>query len=242
MNTSIFATETDSFNINCPVIKWDDPKGFNAIPKGNYNKRNISYDTLKKTIEQFTVHWSVTYTAQSTFSGLNARGLSCNFIIDDNCDDQGFASIYQTLPIIYGAWSQGSIYNNLGAGVEVSYMPQAWEKDMYTPQLMSKYKVPKHDTKTADIHGQKMKVYTPTKAQMSSLVQLIWGICELFPQVKPSFPKDNNGNYITTVLKTPETHYGLLNHYHLTRGKIDTAGLDHAFIEKEVGDRLKLGY
>ena len=242
MNTSIFATFDKSFDINCPVIKWDEPNGFNAIPFNKYSKRNISFEELVAKTTQFTVHWSVTYTAASTFSGLKSRGLSCNFIIGDDCNNEGYATIYQTLPLIYAGWSQGGSHNTMGPGVEISYMPQAYEKDMYTSSIMAKQKVPSHETVMADVHGQKLKVHIPTKAQSNSLVQLIWGFSELFPNIPMEFPKDQNGKYITTNLKDPMKYSGLMSHYHITRGKIDTAGLDYAFIEKEVAQRKLVGY
>jgi hypothetical protein len=74
------------------------------------------------------------------------------------------------------------------------------------------------------------------------LYQLIWGFSELFPKVPAKFPTDKDGNYITTVLKEPLEYSGLLSHYHLTKEKIDTAGLDYALVEKEVALRKKFGF
>lgn len=245
MNTTIWATPNRGFDIGCRVVKWDEPGGLNFIPYGRYTKRNVDYEWLKNNLTQLTIHWSVTYRSKHMFNGLKARGLSCNFMIDDD-NVNGYATIHQCLPIMHAGWSQGSSkgrsFNSLGAGIEISYMPQAWESDMYDANDQKKWNVPPHETKWAPIHGTKMKVHLPTEAQMNSLYQLIWGYCELFPQVKPEFPKDNNGNYITTVLKKPHDYVGLVNHYHLRRAKIDAAGIDMESIEDEVNSRLELGY
>lgn len=243
MNTRIWATFEKSFDIGCKVIKWDEPGGLNLIPYKKYSRRNgANFKELSEKLTQFTVHWSVNYRAKHMFGGLKARGLSCNFMIDDDRDQNGYATIYQNLPIMYAGWSQGKKFNTMGAGVELAYMPQAWEENMYDANDQRKWKVPPHDTLVAPIHGTKMKVHLPTEAQMNSLKALIWGYCELFPHIPAEFPKDNNGKYITTKLKKPAEYVGLVNHYHIRRDKIDTAGLDMEDIEREVNQRLTFGY
>lgn len=238
-NQKIFAGDK-SFDIGCRVYKWNEPGGLDLTPYKKYSTKKGSFEDLSKQVKQFTVHWSVTYRAKDTFTGIQARGLSSNFIIGDD-DINGYASIYQCLDLFNFGWSQGGSFNTTGYGVEVSYMPDAFTANRYTPEIISKYNVQTHDTTLAPVHGTKLKVYLPTKAQMNSLVQLIWGITEMFPNVKPEFPK-NNGEYITTKLASPETYCGCVSHYHLTKEKIDTAGLDYSLIEKEVDQRKKLGY
>jgi hypothetical protein len=240
-NNKIWATFTDSFDIGCRVVKWDEPDGLNFIPQGKYNKRDLSKYELSPLMKQFTVHWSVTYRAKHMYSGLNARGLSCNFMIDDD-DVNGYATIYQNLPIMYGGWSQGGVHNNMGPGVEISYMPQAWEKDMYTPWAQNRWKVQPHETVRAPVHGTTLKVFLPTKAQMASLLQLMWGFVELFPHVPAKFPRTVQGFHSTTKLADPTQHTGFVSHYHLKREKIDTAGLDMEKIEEEVELRKQLGF
>jgi hypothetical protein len=238
-NQRIFAGEK-SFDIGCRVLKWDEPGGLDLTPYKKYSTKKGSFEDLSKQVRQFTVHWSVTYTAKSTFTGIQARALSANFIMGDD-DINGYSSIYQCLDLFNFGWSQGDRFNTIGYGVEMSYMPDLFNGVRYTPEIISKYKVQPHESTSAPIHGTKLKVYLPTKAQMNSLVQLIWGITELFPNIKPEFPK-NNGNYITTKINNPENYSGLLSHYHLTKDKIDTAGLDYYWIEKELDSRKRLGY
>lgn len=240
MNTRIWATFDKSFDIGCPVIKWDE--GFSFIPRRKFNKRDISFNQLSHQITQFCVHYSVTYRASHMFNGLNARGLSCNFMIDDDINDQGYATIYQCLPIMYAGWSQGGGFNNLGPGVEISYMPQAWERDMYTTALQKKWNVQPHDSIISAIHGTKLKVHLPTKAQIASLIQLMWGFSELFPNVPAKFPKNPQGFPITTKLDHPEKYTGFVNHFHLKREKLDAFGLDMEMLENEINKRKEVGY
>lgn len=247
-NTSIWATERpeDAFDIGCRVIKWDEPEGFDFSKTWKYTPTKCKdLKSLQNKISQFTVHWSVTYRASHMYNGLKARGLSVNFMIDDDCNEEGFATVYQCLPISKLGWSQGSIngrsFNGLGPGVEVSYMPQAWETDMYDPGDRRKWDVPEHPNTRAPVHGTTLKVHLPTEAQMKSVKSLIWGFSELFPNVPMEFPKEN-GKRITTQIKKPFDYKGLCSHYHLRRGKIDTCGLDEESIEKDVDEMKAVGY
>ena len=202
MNNSIWVGEK-SFDIGCRIIKWNEPEGLNLIPYKKYGSRPADYLKLKNSLSQFTTHWSATYTAKDTYVGLIGRNLSVNFIIEDDCNSEGYATIYQCLPIELAGWSQGNGMNTLGAGVEISYQPAAWEGNKYTDEICKKHNVNKHDIIIAPIHGTKLKVYLPTEAQMNSLIQLIWGYCELFPKIKTKFPRDSKGNYLNTVLQKP---------------------------------------
>jgi len=241
-NTKIWATFDRGFDIGCRVIKWDEKDGINFIPHKRYTKRDISFDKLQNLMTQFTVHWSVTYRAKHMEGGLVARGLSCNFMIDDDCSNNDYASIYQCLPIMYGGWSQGGSFNALGPGVEISYMPQCFSHpDLYSLYNCKKYNVPNHATTVAPIHGTKLKVFLPTVAQINSLKALIWGYTELFPHIPSKFPRVDT-KHLTTVLEQPEKYMGLVNHYNLKRGKIDTAGIDLSDIEKTVADMHKWGF
>jgi hypothetical protein len=241
MGTSIYAGE-QSVDIGCPVIKWDEDGGFDFTPKKKYNVRSLSFEDLQNTIKQFAVHWSVTYTAKSCFQGLLARGLSVNFIIDDDSVNN-YATVYQCLDITHGAWSQGGVFNNLGSGVEIAYMPQAWEnKNLYSEANQQKYNVQPHETAMATVHGQQMLVFTPTEAQINSLVRLIAGYTQLFPNVPAKFPRDSDDNVITTVLPDAESYSGIVNHYNLTRNKIDTAGLNYVDIEQAISDANAIPY
>jgi len=245
-NTKIWATdrEEDAFDIGCRVVKWDEPQGFNLINTWKYTPTKCKdLESLRKKISQFTVHWSVTYRAKHCFNGLKARGLSANFSIDDDCDEDGFATIYQHLPINKLGWSQGrhtdgTSFNSMGPGVEMAMMPQLYDADMYDAGDRKKWDVPEHGNTVAPIHGTTLKVHTFTDAQMKSLNHLIWGFCELFPDVPSTFPRDGNNESLTTVMENPTEYSGLVTHYQLRRGKIDCCGLDFASIEGFVNYKM----
>jgi hypothetical protein len=242
MNTSIIAAEK-SVDIGCRVILWNEPEGYSFLKNKKFiNRTGWNFNKLEKEIKQFTVHWTATYTAKHTVNGLNARGLSCNFIIDDD-NVNGYSTIYQTLDILHGGWSQGNGLNQLGPGVEIAYMPNAWDNPQaYSEANINKYKVQNHSTTTTKVHGATLKVFLPTEAQINSLKCLMFGFCDLFPNVPRTFPRDTKGSILNTVLLDPKKYSGLAMHYHLSRQKIDAAGIDMEQLEKDVESMLKFGY
>jgi hypothetical protein len=200
-------------NIGCPV-NIDKYVFIKNYCKSNYNK-------------QFCLHWSATNNAAQTFSGLNARGLSVNFIIDDDEN----ASIYQCLDLKHGGYSQGR-FNSLGAGVEISYYPDYYNNP-------NRYEPKQHKKISTKIHGENIKVFLPSDAQINSLYKLLYGICVL-TGIKPNFPiKD--GKHINTIIENPDEYSGLINHYNLSRVKIDCCGLNLKEIETEIKIRLESG-
>lgn len=231
----IYSSDT-SIELPCDVISWREK--FNFHPKGNFVRRNCSHEELQPLIKQVVIHWAVNYNAEEMFNGLNARGLSCNFMIDDDCKD-GFASVYQNLDMMHSGWSQGPGLNNLGIGIEMAYMPNLWEKDFYTPELQRKHNVPDHPRSTATVHGTKLRVFLPTQAQLNSLYALLHGILTLFPNIPPTFPREE-GKLVYTQLKKPQEYSGLANHYHLRRDKLDAAGVDMIEIENYIANQRSL--
>lgn len=258
-NTSIVACGK-TFDIGRRVVLWDEPGGLNhylentvavsnvdrktgkliksTISGKRYTSRNIKFETLQNILCNFTVHHSVTYRAAETYNGLhNGRKLSVNFIIDDDKN----ATIYQCLDIKDIGWSQGEC-NGSGPGVEICYHPEAWQNpSAYSEAIQTKYKVQPHEISNEVIHNQKFKVFKPTDEQIESLCALLWGYCELFPNIKPKFPKDEKG-HIKTTIKNPAKYSGLLGHFHITRNKIDPMGIDFKYVEKSIEDRLAVGY
>jgi hypothetical protein len=236
MDTKIYMFEDktkDYVDITVPVVTWDDPKGLSFVKNKRYNDfSKMKSEDLKSQIQQFCIHYSVTWDAKSMHSGLNARRLSCNFMIDDD-NVNGFATIYQNLPLCYGGYSQGGVYNTIGRGVEIAYMPQAWEN----PKLYENRGRKDHPIVQGKVHGTTLKVFVPTEAQMKSLSKLCMGMCILC-DIPPEFPRVND-DYDYTVTKNADKFSGLVNHYNVSRGKVDTVGLDLKRIERDLAFSIR---
>lgn len=238
--TSIVAAG-ETFDIGCRVVLWDEPGGLSLYSKTpKYNPRNVDLDTLKSKVNCVVYHHSATYRAKHTHGGLLTRGLSCNFIIDDD-DVEGYATIYQCLDVKDAGWSQAPL-NNTGVGIEVSWQPGYFaNKEFYSAKNQKAYGVPEHEVVEDVIHGQKLKVFAPTDTQVASCIALGWGLCELLG-LPAEFPKDPDGNIIKTALKNPGHHRGLLHHFHITKNKIDAAGFPSARVEDEIKARIQYGF
>jgi hypothetical protein len=234
-NASIVASGVKK-DIGCRVVLWDEDGGFSFYKSGKLYRRDLSLSDLRKQISCFVVHHSVTYRASHMYNGLNARGLSVNFIIDDDINDDGCATIYQCADIKDACWSHGPL-NRAGPGVEISYMPQAWQDpNLYSERIQQKYDVLPHKLVEDMIRGHKFsKVFAPTDAQVKACARLLWGFSELFPDVKAEFPKRSNGEYIKAKIDNPN---GFLNHYNITNRKVDAMGLDLEWLESEI-ERLR---
>jgi hypothetical protein len=264
MGTSIVACD-QKFDIGRKVVLWSDTGGFDSYLENTVkipvedrktgkvtttviagkryserNPKNMTLEQLRKKICNFTVHHSATWRASSCYQALqNQRKLSVNFMIDDDKD----ATIYQCLDIREIGWSQG-VCNATGPGVEICWQPAYFAlPGAYSEANRKKYGVPDHKIVTDTLRGQKLKSFAPTDAQVESCIALIWGFCELFPDVKPEFPKDKSGKILKTHLTSnPALYNGLLGHFHITANKIDPLAFPFDYVESEVRKRLDVGH
>lgn len=241
MGTNIIAAGV-KFDIGCRVVLWDDPDGLSFYaPVKKYNSRNIEMDELRNDIKTFVLHHSATYTAKQTYTGLISRGLSVNFIIDDDNID-GVATIYQCLDIKDAAWSHAPLNNN-GPGVEICYQPMASVMaNAYSSENCKRYGVTSHPIVSDTIHGNVMRIFPPSLAQVEAVAALLWGFVELFPNVSPTFPKNADGSIVKTTIDNPIDYTGLLAHFNITRNKIDPAGFPFSDVENKIRQRMTLGF
>lgn len=225
----------EDYEIDCPTATWKDEGGFNAYPYKKFNARNLSLEELKEKTSCFVLHHSVTYTAKSCYNVLVSRGLSCNFLIDDDTDIRGYATLYQTLDVKEGSWAQQP-FNNAGAGVEICYMPQAWENpNLYSQQNREKFQVPEHEIVDDLIQGRKLKSFAPTEAQINTLRVLIKKVCEVL-EIPMTFPRDNNGNIVKSSIQNLKNYNGLLCHFNINNQKYDPAGIDLETLESDLNN------
>lgn len=234
-NTNIIVCG-QKFDTGVRVVLWSEEEGMSLYPYGKFHARNWSLKEAQKHIKSLYFHHSVTYFAESTFRGLKARGLSCNFVIDDNIDpDTGCSTIYQLLDVKDGGYSQGGIHNHDGAGIEVSFYPDAWDHpNRYNEYNIKKWGVQKHKVVEDTIHGHKFsKVFAPTDAQVEACIKLAGAYLQAFPDIKPEFPRDDNGDFISTTVASDKRN-GLMHHFNVKRSKIDTMGFPTDYVEQEV--------
>ena len=223
-------------DVGSRVVLWNDANGLSFYKYGvKYQKRDVSFEDLSKQINCFVLHHSVTYTAKQTYNALIGRNLSVNFIIDDDSVD-GVATIYQCLDGKDAGQSHAPL-NMSGPGVEISYMP-LYKESTYSEHNRKKFGCQPHPVVDDVVHGQYLKVYGPSEAQVKAVINLLTGFCELFPGVNPGFPKGPDHKAARTVVRNAS---GLLAHSMITTNKIDPSGFPFEYVEKCVQENLTYG-
>ena len=189
------------------VVLWNDDGG---LPNTSYGKRGGRED---RNPTLFVNHWDVCLNSRSCAKVLNKRGLSVHFLIDND------GTIYQCLDTQHVAYHAGS-YNQFSIGVELScaysLKYQSWyqKRGFGTRPIMEGVKV----------HGKTLDPFLGFyHAQLEALAALWEAVNRACPEIELATPKEKS-----TVSKEIAQHKfnGFCSHFHLTKGKIDVAGVD----------------
>tara|TARA_R100000426_G_scaffold3598_1_gene5890 strand:+ start:1092 stop:2012 length:921 start_codon:yes stop_codon:yes gene_type:complete len=202
-------------------IDWDkfvlwSEKGGLETPHGNY------YDYSgrpKRQIRYFINHWDVCLNSTSCQNVLNRRGASVHFLIDND------GTIYQTMDLQHAAWHAGSERTNRPSiGVEIS--------NAYYPKYQSWYK--KHGfgerpiIDDAWVHGEKLDPFTGFYPEQIEALKSLWVSIHHATGIPFETPTNQFGN--TSTKYEQDVAYGkfsgFVSHYHVSKRKIDCAGLD----------------
>ena len=251
-NTSIVVCG-EKFDIGTRVVLWDEPGGLNGydtsastywtkdrktgkskkvtIKGKRYGKRRLllkpTLPYLQKVVNQFVIHHSGLYRSVTTQKVLHDRGLSCQFILDDD------GTLYQTMDAKERAWHAG--YNNQrSVGVEIDSRAVANRfPDAYSEKNQKRHGVGPRRKFVDMIHGRAMNGYEYSDGQYQTLIRLTKVLAEVFPLMKTpeglydvDFPRDSNGEIIKTEILKPLEHKGFIKHFQITDGKIDPISLD----------------
>lgn len=210
-------------------IKWDklvlwSEKGGLRSDRGTY------YDYSgrpKRKIRYFVNHWDVCLSATSCQNVLDRRGISVHFLIDND------GTIYQTLDMQHAAWHAGSARTNRpSVGVEISnaYYPkyQAWYKENGFGER------PVIDN--AWVHGSKLDPFLGFYPEQIDALKALWEAIHGATGIPYVAPLGQFGKTSTKYVQ--EVAYGnfegFVSHYHVSKSKIDCAGLDLKTLLDEV--------
>ena len=208
-NGDFFPIDWDRF------VLWSE-KGGLETPPGNYYdysgrpKRNIRY---------FVNHWDVCLNSKSCQNVLNRRGASVHFLIDND------GTIYQTMDLQHAAWHAGSSRTNRPSiGVEIS--------NAYYPKYQNWYK--KHGfgerpiIENAWVHGEKLEPFTDFYPAQIEALKSLWQAGHNATGIPYETPT-NQFNKTSTKYEQDVAYgkfSGFVSHYHVSKRKIDCAGLD----------------
>lgn len=198
-------------------------------------------EALRRTIDQFVLHFDVCGVSRNCFRVLQERNLSVHFLLDVD------GTLYQTLDLSDQAWhatkanprSIGVEIANLGAyapgddallgrwyacdadGPYLRPPPSVGDGGVRTPGFVAR---PARRAKVAgEIQGERLEQYDFTPQQYAALEKLAAGLCRVFPRLAPDAPRASDGSVARAVLSDAEFErfHGILGHYHVQSNKTD---------------------
>lgn len=173
----------------------------------------------KRSPSMFVCHWDATLSSKSCYRILMKRGISVHFSIDND------GTIYQFMNTNHIGWHAGNRkVNNRSIGVEIT--------NAYYPKYQNYYETKGFGSRpiwnNARVHGEVLKPFLGFyPVQIRALQALLEAIHTAYPSIPMQVPSFRNGNMILTATRSVSngSFKGVVNHYHVTRKKIDCAGL-----------------
>ena len=216
-NGEFYPIEWDKF------VLWSDETGLKA-QAGHY----YDYSTRpKRNIRYFVNHWDVCLNSKSCQSVLDNRGISVHFLIDND------GTIYQTLDLQHAAWHAGSARaNRASAGVEIT--------NAYYPRYQNWYKNngfgERPIIEDAWVHGDKLEPFTGFYPQQINALKALWKAISNATDIPYECPLNQFGKTSTKYeQRVPYGKFtGFVSHYHVSKNKIDCAGLDISKLLDEI--------
>ena len=198
-------------------IDWNKVKNFGAeggleLPSNCYRKASgLRHPTM------FMAHWDVCLSSKSCYNVLINRNLSVHFLIDND------GTIYQVMDTNDVGFHAGSRkVNNASIGVEIS--------NAFYPKYQTTYIKRGHGmrpiVKDAQVHGKTLEphlgFYPIQIKAFKALAQALNRIYNI-PLVAPM----ENNQLVETIYNDAKNakFKGVVSHYHITKRKIDCAGL-----------------
>ncbi len=247
-----------AYDIGTPVVKWNDPQGYDGY------KRPLRIKTRPKGVDgikQLLIHHAGQDRRDpSTMYNVlwDQRRLSVHFGLDEF---QWPVGVLQPGPIIWQFvdcdWvtKHAGGMNSTSIGIEVCHFPAAWKGKYYGTQGDPGYYSYKNNAKKNNMPheivnqrvGNKGKdVFAFTEGVTDALARLyagcwvaighqrtggfkgLYGRAPVFPRIGGEIPFG--------VIKDPKTWTGLITHRQCSKRKWDPAGLDHGDFERLVFD------
>lgn len=209
------------FNNDLTPIDWDkfvlwSEKGGIKAPKGTY------YDYSgrpKRPVRYFVNHWDVCLSSHSCQSVLEKRGISVHFLIDND------GTIYQTMDLQHAAWHAGSERTNRPSiGVEISNAYDLKYQSVYKSRGFGERPV----ISDAWVHHNKLSPFLGFYPVQLEALKALWKAVHNATGIPLETPLNQFGN--TSSVYEQDYPYGnkmgFVSHYHISKNKIDCAGLD----------------
>ena len=206
-------------------VLWSDDGGLHTS-SGKY----YDYSTRPaRPIRYFVNHWDVCLSSKSCHDVLEKRGISVHFLIDND------GTIYQTMDLQHAAWHAGSERTNRASvGVEIT--------NAYYPKYQNWYKKNGFGERpiidNAWVHGEKLEPFTGFYPQQMEALKALWQAIHGATGIPYETPVNQFGK--TSTKYEQDGAYGkfsgFVSHYHVSKRKIDCAGLDIKALLNEIAE------
>lgn len=199
------------------VVLWGEDEGFESR-SGSYYDYSGKPDR-KPTM--FVNHWDVCLSAKSCASVLNKRGISVHFLIDND------GTIYQMLDTQHGAWHAGvGKINHKSIGVEISNAYYTKYQGWYEKNGFGSRPVVEH----AWVNGNKLEKHLGFYDIQIQALKALWKACATAYDIPLKSVESGDEDFETSTKTESKvsngSFKGFVSHYHITKRKIDCAGLD----------------
>tara|TARA_R110000824_G_scaffold67377_8_gene174596 strand:+ start:36608 stop:37504 length:897 start_codon:yes stop_codon:yes gene_type:complete len=196
-----------------------------ALPKNCYRR----YKPNKRNVKMIITHFDVCLSAASCKRVLQRKGISSHFVIDND------GTICQMVDPQHGAWHAGKYKVNRAAiGIDISNGFYTKYQSWYRKKGFGKRPV----LENVKVHGHKIKEclgFYPI--QIEAYKVLVKTLCKYY-DIPLEMPMSFDGSVLRAVSDevVKGKFRGIANHFHVTRGKIDTANLDWDKVLQELKD------
>lgn len=209
------------------VVLWDEPNGLEC-KEGTYTSFAGKPDRKP---HFFVNHWDVCLSSESMARVISKRGISIHFGIDND------GTIYQLLDTQHSAWQAGGKRWNLDSiGVEIANAYYTKYQSWYVKRGFGERPVLKKGE--VKCHGRDLGEHLGFYDVQIDALKALWKAIHVGIGIPLECPTDSNGDLVEAVDRRCEKSKfsGFVNHYNLTRRKIDCAGLDLKGLLEELKD------
>lgn len=207
--------EENRILVNGKFFKVDFPVRYDPI---NPKTKRRTYKKVRKTRQpkMIVTHWDVTTSAKKCKNVLEWAGLSTHFCIDND------GTIYQFVDTNHIAYHAGGV-NKVSIGIDLSNAYYLKYNDIYEKRGFGARPV----LTSSRVHGKTLDPHLGFyPKQIEAYKKLVSFLHEVYG-IPLRVPLTERGDLDTGVVKSVKKRRfsGIVNHYHITRNKIDCAGL-----------------
>ena len=216
-NGEFHSIEWDKF------VLWSEKGGIETKPGHFYDYSGRP----KRKIRYFVNHWDVCLSSKSCQSVLDKRGASVHFLIDND------GTIYQTLDMQHAAWHAGSSRTNRpSVGVEITNAYYTKYQDWYVKNGFGERPL----IDDAWVHGSKLDPFLGFYPEQIKALKALWKAIHKATGIPYETPVSQFNKTSTKYVQdvTYGSFSGFVSHYHVSKRKIDCAGLDIKTLIDEV--------